>query len=223
MRRKGMKIFAGIAAAMLAVTGLVGAVTKAQVQGIETVETTEYKVEKNESSLTKSDNSPTKGREELGISEISEIPKLKDHADNVVGFSQILYSKCFDGVVIVSEQKNYIYPEGGQYWFFTRKNGEKKVRCAGYLCTNQDLRYKDGVFYACNIEGPDEEEAFETYLISPDGKSIVHKDYVNSDLWGFTNDSNIESKRVAFEGDLYDYYDLWDIYYNKAKDVVFTK
>ena len=220
MRRKGMKIFAGIAAGMLAVTGLVGAVTKVQVQGIETVETTEYKVEKNESSLSDSERSAGSTRGDTQFSELWEITEWKEHADSSEGFAKV-FSVGFDGEILISKQKNSL-GNGRHYWFFTRKNGEKKVRCAGYLATDLDLRYKDGIIYACNAEDNDYhiEESYETYLISPDGKRLIHKDYVNDDLWGFTNDSNIESNQVAFDGDYDDYVALWDNYYNADPVVI---
>ncbi|RKM55888.1 hypothetical protein D6853_10095 [Butyrivibrio sp. X503] len=214
MRRRGLKIFAGIAAGMLAVTGLAGAVTKAQVQGIETVE---CKIESNYSSLTSCEEKAGTTRGETDFSEIWEVTEWAPHANNSDGFA-LIYVKGFDGAVLVSKQHDddADKKDGGQYWFFTRKNGEKKVRCAGFLSTDLDLRYKDGIIYACNAEDNDYhiEESYETYLISPDGKRLIHKDYVNDDLWGFTNDSNIESNQVAFEGDYDDYVALWENYYN---------
>ena len=217
MKKMGVKLIAGIAAGMLTTAGVFGVATASQIKGIETVDS---KIESNYSSLTSCEEKAGTTRGDTDFSEIWEVTEWAPHANNSDGFA-LIYVKGFDGAVLVSKQHDddADKKDGGQYWFFTRKNGEKKVRCAGCLYTNQDLRYKDGVIYACNIEAPSVEEAFETYLIAPDGKRIVHKDYVDSDLWGYTNDSNIESNKVAFDGDMDDYLALWDIYFNKAKDV----
>ena len=213
MRRRGLKIFAGIAAGLIAVTGLAGAVTKVQVQGNETVETTEYKVESNESSVTNSEYWAGSTQQDTELSELWEVP---ENIESVDGWAT-LYSAGFDGeILIAKEAGSGDNGGGGQYWFFTRKNGEKKVRCAGFLWPNLDLRCKDGIIYACNAEDKDYliEESYETYVVSPDGKRILHKDYVNADLWGFTSNSNSERNKVTFEGDYNDYNALWENYYN---------
>ena len=195
MKRTGVKVFAVIAAGMLATAGAFGVVTSACVKGTENVETVEYKAERNDSSLTFfHDNAIPSTTGETGYSEIWEIVENSTHAQYSDGF-WLGHSKGFDGVVLVSRQHydNSNELSGGQYWIFTRKNGEKMVWCAGFIDTNLPIKYKDGVIYACNTNNEYTQEAFETYLISPDGKEIVHKDYVDSDLWGYTNDSNIES------------------------------
>lgn len=96
--------------------------------------------------------------------------------------------------------------------FFTKKNGEN-VRLAGFLYTDGKYEVKigdNGVIYAPNGR------SYETYMLTPDGKELVHKDYVDNTNWGYTNESADQSKKVDFSGSFNDA-KLWDNYNNASE------
>ena len=78
---------------------------------------------------------------------------------------------------------------------YTEQGKGKPLRMVGELKTNMPIKIKDGVIYACNAR------SYETNLVTPDGRSLVHKDYIDYSNWyGYTNASASESTRKKFTG-----------------------
>ncbi|RKM55886.1 hypothetical protein D6853_10085 [Butyrivibrio sp. X503] len=222
MKRRGLTLFAGLASAgVLALTGIVGAQAPANT---ETTETVEYKVKENASSLSECGDSGRIGIAS-GCKTFDEEIARSCFGDRYA----YIYLKGYDGLVLMITQdgsngstiNGITFPntlelkEAGndiyEAHFYTQ--GKDGVTLAGYLKTdgNHPLRIKDGVIYACNYD------SYETYILSSDGKELVHKDYVNDDLWGYTNDTNKEENRIEFTGGQKEYHELRDNYYRASE------
>lgn len=221
MKRRGISVFAGLASAgALALTGLVG--TQAVV-GAETVESIDHMMEVNESSLTESGDMGMVGTVEdmdsfhdvlfrkdgswLGAGTLYTTTKLKGLDAEVFFETQSgwngssISSDTFPNTLELKDPNHEIYD------MHVYVNIGGKIIHAGRLQTDftHPIKIKDGVIYACN------EKSFETYLVSKDG-SLIHKDYVDDDLWGYTNDTNDEKNKVDFKGGEKEYQALWNEY-----------
>ncbi|MBR4669157.1 MAG: hypothetical protein IKO84_01010 [Butyrivibrio sp.] len=207
MRHNLIKILMAPVGFMLAFACVAGATVYGNMQQV-TTETVECKIESNDSSLTYSGDSG-----EIGFTtNFESFDDCKNYLqENTIGsgydFREIWLAK-YDRKVLVA------FPRDGQgkYAHFYTQNPGEYVILAGSLESDRVLKIKDGVIIACN------DGSYETYLLAPGGRELVHKDYVDDTYWGFTNDTNIESKKVKFTGGEEEYLKLWENYY-KAYDI----
>ncbi|RKM63221.1 hypothetical protein D6856_03600 [Butyrivibrio sp. XB500-5] len=187
MKKGGMKLFTGLMmAGMLMVTGAIGVQSIGGVTAAETVETVEYKMERNDNANISSlivRNEITKYQYFSGL----ESSLSKGYAYTRVNLNgrTVLLVAPPDGV-----DKN-----DGRTWHvkvYTEKSG-RNVKCVAELYFDNKIKINNGLLYCWNDSGYINDE-FATFIISKDGEKIVEKDYINAPLtkikgnaYGFTN------------------------------------
>ena len=224
MKKRVAQVVTGILfASMLALAGCGSTqTTGAETSDAEVVEEVEVSVEDNEaSSLTDSEN----------YKEVTKYKTLEEFesslgSDKMVAY---VYTKGYNGItLLVSEKSNVITRSNfdkdpaknycSDAKFYTVVDGY--VRCIGRLNPTGsagDISITDnGVIFAT-----ENHDGIESYLISKDGRDIVHKDYYLWDSgWGYYNESNDLSQRVEFTKDQ-QYIDKIEALRAKAKIVEF--
>ncbi|RKM55887.1 hypothetical protein D6853_10090 [Butyrivibrio sp. X503] len=224
MKRRGLTLFAGLASAgALALTGLVGAQAPANT---ETTETVEYKVKENASSLSECGNKKLIGT----YTRYNSFEQcIRGEAQEPCSRYAMVYVKGYKGDVLAISKDNIVknwhnatdyeasHRAGNTAYsvsFYTKdRNGH--IILAGYLDAEKPIKIKDGVIYACN------EMTYETYILTPDGKELVHKDYIDFvDNTGYTNDTSDENNRHSFNGGMKGGYEL-SKKYESASDIEF--
>ncbi|RKM55518.1 hypothetical protein D6853_08115 [Butyrivibrio sp. X503] len=203
MKKSGVKVLAGIATAgMLAVTGASGLQTIAWEMPTEITESVEYKMEENDSSLISKAHDETY-KYYVCNKKIYKDPQLVDTFDKAINviitnrerYALVNIKGYGKKVLIHAMEENSDSTETHHIKVYTEQGKGKPLRMVGELKTNMAIKIKDGVIYACNAR------SYETYLVTPDGRSLVHKDYIDYSNWyGYTNTSASESTRKKFTG-----------------------
>lgn len=202
MKKRLLHLFMGFAlTGMLTAAGFTGATINKATAPAVTTETVEYTIQENES-CRNLDKCSTYG----------DVYWIKDLSYDVPhDFEEFFtaHSIGYDGDVLVINEKDGSWEEddwatelaAGKhvYKFCTQKNGGK-IRCAGHLISESELRYKNGVFYVWDVSSDGNTVSYETYAISTDGSKLVHKDYARMtynpfDFYAYMNNSNDESQK----------------------------
>ncbi|SFU91162.1 hypothetical protein [Butyrivibrio sp. INlla21] len=217
MKKTGRKIIFGLVTmGMLAVTGASAIVGEIPAEKIETVE---YKMEKNDSSLVSGpyDLKWTYDRNKKG-----QYVTTFDEAINIyITFRQryaLVNIKGYDKPVLIrameeDRRDNLTY----NVQVYTEQGKNKPLKMVGELESDFPITMKDGVIYA------NSSRSYETYVVSSDGKRLVPKDYINFNGWsGYTNSSGAESTRVSYKGDAIKVSNLWKSTYEKSHLINFV-
>lgn len=216
MKKRVLQIATGIAfAGMLALSGC----GSTQTTGAEAPETTDVEtVEEVEVPMQENETSCLTGAE--GFKQITNYKTLEDFEKSLSSDDWVahVYLKGYKGDVLLVDNKyenkdepvNVVYSRDtsdsddkaknycSNAKFYTVVDGA--VRCIGRLNprgSGGDISITDnGIIFATG------DETIESYLVSKDGKDIVHKDFLNYDsLWGYYNESNDPSQKVEFTND----------------------
>ncbi len=216
MKKRALQIATGIAfAGMLALSGC----GSTQSTGAEAPETTDVEtVEEVEVPMEENETSCLSGTE--GFKEITKYNTLEEFERSLSDNAWVahVYLKGYNGDVMLvdnryenkNDPEDVVYPRedpesddpAANYCsnakFYTVVDGA--VRCIGRLNpggSGGDISITDnGIIFATG------DEAIESYLVSKDGKDIVHKDFLYYDsLWGYYNESNDPSQKVEFTND----------------------
>ena len=159
MKKRVLQLITGLATAgMLATTGFVGMQAIRGVMPAETTETVEFAMAENKSALSEGSDSKSTGCNTFA-EVIADAGKSASYVQK--------YSAGYSGNVLIIHESN-------EYRFYTVKKGEK-VRHDGTLKTNDPVKYKDGIYYVHFKDGTS--DAYETYVVSSDGKRLIHKEY----------------------------------------------
>ena len=211
MKKRVLQIATGIAfAGMLALSGC-GSTQTTETVAPETVEEVEVPMEENETSCLT-------GAE--GFKQITNYKTLEEFERSLSDKAWVahVYVKGYNGDVLLVDNRNenkndpedVVYPREdpkpdnpatnycSNAKFYTVVDGA--VRCIGRLNprgSDGDISITDnGIIFATG------DEAIESYLVSKDGKDMVHKDFLYYDsLWGYYNESNDPSQKVEFTND----------------------
>ncbi len=189
MKNRVLKLATGLlTVGVFGVTGLVGA----QSLGIANVETTAHVMSENQDSMPSSASDSGRYKE---VTQYNTIPEFEKSLKSGTWVAHT-YLKGYKGDVFLVAEASYDY-DGKQYAedarIYTEVDG--KVRCIGCLNAMGGLLIKrtdNGILFANG------KMSYESYLVSADGKEIVHKDYYDGYDWGYTNETNDPGKKVEF-------------------------
>lgn len=217
MKKTGRKVILGLVTmGMLAVTGASAIVGEIPAEKIETVE---YKMEKNDSNLVDGPRDLNwkyrVGLKHKVYSEAQTINTFEDAINIYIKFNQryaLVYTKGYDKKVLIQAmEENRCDRTTYNIRVYTEQGKDKPLRMVGELKSEFPITMKDGVIYANGSR------SYETYVVSPDGKRLLSKDYIDFNGWsGYTNSSGAESTRVPYKGDAIKVSDLWKSTYGKS-------
>ena len=223
MHRKIVKLLAGITLVMvLAATTFAGASTSCT----ETIETLEYKVERNDETIPQSSNQPMYSGTLTVYENMDDL--IEDLPDGAgCAYIHVNGYKGYVLAVAPSEEAQKIDGKkvSTKAFIYTQNDGEDKVTCAGCLDTGSyPLKVKDGVIYA-----PYEDSDgfhYETYLLTSDGTSLFSKDCIiprpSGRYSGYIRDTNNEDCTIHYQcTDSYDF-DSFVSKYDNARFIEFT-
>ena len=215
MKKRVVQLITGLATAgMLAATGFVGAQTSGKVMPAKTIETVEYKMEENEAPQLSKTTCLDIFRNIGGIGLITKYISFNDLIDGYRSSDcefAIVHSVGYSGNILVCNDREK-FRGYNVVSFFTKKK-DQNVKYAGSLCSDREIRYKDGVIYA----GLKSSDSYETYAIVPDG-TLMHKDYAARGYTAYTTLSNNASscQEIIYVQMVYDELEKQ---YNKAKKI----
>lgn len=217
MKKIGQKVITGlVTAGMLAVTGAAAIVGEIPAEKIETVE---YKMEKNDSNLVDGPRDLNwkyrVGLKHRVYSEDQTINTFEDAINIYITPNQryaLVNTKGYNKKVLIQAmEENRCDRTTYNIRVYTEQGKDKPLRMVGELKSEFPITMKDGVIYANGGM------SYETYVVSPDGKRLLSKDYIDFNGWsGYTNSSGAESTRVPYKGDAIKVSDLWKSTYGKS-------
>ena len=223
MKKTGRKVILGLVTmGMLAVTGASAIVGEIPAEKIETVE---YKMEKNDSSLVGGPRD-LNWKYRVGLnnkvySEEQTVNTFEDAINLYIKSNQryaLVNAKGYDKKVLIQAmEENRCDRTTYNIRVYTEQGKDKPLRMVGELQSDFPITMADGVIYANGSR------SYETYVVSPDGKRLLSKDYIDFNGWsGYTNSSGAESTRVSYKGDAIKVSDLWKRTYEKSHLINFV-
>ncbi len=178
MKKKGTQLFiSALAAGIVATSGITSAVTISR--NTETTETVEYTMEENayDNELRNLE------KNYLAFEQYDSLNQVIQALPKGCGY-KIIHSIGYDGDILVvagSITKINGKNTSNSIHFYTKKHGEH-VKCIGHLVTayRDPILYKDGIIHTSYIGAS--KSAYTTYIVTPDGQSVVKKDDIFMDF-----------------------------------------